>query len=76
MAAGDARPGYFGVSGPLEGVKVLDLSQIVSGPMAAAMLAEQGADVIKLESPGGDPVRSMGPKKGEVSAMFVAWWPM
>lgn len=60
------------MSGPLEGVRVLDLSQIVSGPMAAAMLGEQGADVIKLESPGGDPVRSMGPKKGDVSAMFVA----
>lgn len=65
------------MSGPLDGLKVLDLSQIVSGPMAAAMLGEQGADVIKLESPGGDPVRGMGPRKtisgkGGVSAMFVA----
>lgn len=60
------------MGGPLEGVKVLDLSQIVSGPMAAAMLGEQGAEVIKLESPGGDPVRGMGPRKGDVSAMFVA----
>jgi crotonobetainyl-CoA:carnitine CoA-transferase CaiB-like acyl-CoA transferase len=58
--------------GPLDGIRVLDLSQIVSGPMAAAMLGEQGADVIKLESPSGDPVRSMGPHKGDVSAMFVA----
>ncbi|GGI80456.1 CoA transferase [Polymorphobacter multimanifer] len=58
--------------GPLDGVKVLDLSQIVSGPMAAAMLADQGADVVKLESPNGDPVRGMGPRKGDVSAMFIA----
>jgi crotonobetainyl-CoA:carnitine CoA-transferase CaiB-like acyl-CoA transferase len=60
------------MSGPLDGVKVLDLSQIVSGPMAAAMLADQGADVVKLESPSGDPVRGMGPRKGDVSAMFIA----
>jgi crotonobetainyl-CoA:carnitine CoA-transferase CaiB-like acyl-CoA transferase len=60
------------MTGPLDGVKVLDLSQIVSGPMAAAMLADQGADVVKLESPAGDPVRGMGPKKGDVSAMFIA----
>lgn len=60
------------MAGPLDGVRVLDLSQIVSGPMAAAMLGEQGADVIKLESPSGDPVRAMGPRKGDLSAMFVA----
>jgi crotonobetainyl-CoA:carnitine CoA-transferase CaiB-like acyl-CoA transferase len=58
--------------GPLDGVKVLDLSQIVSGPMAAAWLADQGADVLKLESPSGDPVRTFGARKGEVSALFVA----
>lgn len=60
------------MAGPLDGVRVLDLTQIVSGPMAAAMLGEQGADVIKLESPSGDPVRAMGPRKGDLSAMFVA----
>ena len=58
--------------GPLAGIKVVELSQIVSGPMAAAMLADQGAEVIKVESPGGDPVRSMGPAKGDLSAMFIA----
>ena len=56
--------------GPLAGIRVLDLSQIVSGPMAAAWLADQGADVIKLESPGGDPVRQFGARKGTMSAIF------
>jgi crotonobetainyl-CoA:carnitine CoA-transferase CaiB-like acyl-CoA transferase len=58
--------------GPLEGVKVLDLSQIVSGPMAGAWLADQGADVLKLESPQGDPVRAVGTRKDNLSAIFVA----
>jgi crotonobetainyl-CoA:carnitine CoA-transferase CaiB-like acyl-CoA transferase len=58
--------------GPLQGVKVLDLSQIVSGPMAGAWLADQGAEVLKLESPEGDPVRTFGTRKENVSAIFVA----
>lgn len=60
------------MAGPLAGIKIVDLSQIVSGPMAVMMLAEQGAEVIKVESPGGDPVRSLGPRKGGLSAMFIA----
>lgn len=58
--------------GPLAGIRVLDLSQIVSGPMAAAWLGDQGADVIKLETPAGDPVRRVGARKGEMSAIFVS----
>lgn len=58
--------------GPLHGIKVLDLSQIVSGPMAAAWLTDQGAECIKLESPTGDPVRQFGARKGDMSAIFVA----
>lgn len=56
---------------PLNGIRVLDLSQIVSGPMAATMLADQGADVIKVEGPAGDPVRSFGPAKGPMSATCI-----
>ena len=57
--------------GPLAGIRVLDLSQIVSGPMAAVMLADQGADVIKVEGPAGDPVRTFGPAKGPMSATCI-----
>ena len=43
---------------PLAGLKVLELGQLITGPFAGKMLAEFGAEVIKIESPdGGDPLR-------------------
>ncbi len=57
---------------PLSGIRILDLSAVYSGPMAAALLADQGAEVIKVESPGGDICRRIGPAKGDLSATFVA----
>ena len=45
----------------LEGYKVLDLSWHISGPYCAKLLAQLGAEVIKIEKPGGDPARNMPP---------------
>jgi crotonobetainyl-CoA:carnitine CoA-transferase CaiB-like acyl-CoA transferase len=60
------------MSGPLTGVKVVDLSAMLSGPWATDLLGDQGADVIKVETPGkGDHVRDMGNQSGGMSAMFV-----
>ena len=48
------------INGPLSGYKILDLSRVLSGPAATMMLADQGADVIKIEPPAGDITRQMG----------------
>ena len=57
--------------GPLNGARIIDLSAVVSGPMAAVVLADQGAEVIKVEPPGwGDGVRYLGASRGGVSAIF------
>ena len=48
-------------TGALDGVVVIDLTQMLSGPFAAMLLADQGARVIKIEPPGGDQTRKFGP---------------
>ena len=58
--------------GPLEGVRVIDLTTIVSGPVATMMLADQGADVIKGEPPSGEQVRRMGIEHGGLTTTFVS----
>lgn len=59
---------------PLEGVRVLELARILAGPWAGQILADLGADVIKVESPGGDDTRQWGPpfveREGDVSAAY------
>jgi crotonobetainyl-CoA:carnitine CoA-transferase CaiB-like acyl-CoA transferase len=56
---------------PLQGIKVLDVSRILAGPWAGQMLADLGADVIKIERPGaGDDTRSWGPPYMPTTAGF------
>ena len=49
------------MTGALSGLRVLEIARNVSGPYASRLLAEQGADIIKVEPPGGDPSRAYGP---------------
>ncbi|WP_420450728.1 CaiB/BaiF CoA transferase family protein [Ilumatobacter sp.] len=59
-------------AGPLDGVRVIDFSVMISGPLAAMQLADQGADVIKVESPGfGDIMRLLGTQKGSMTGIFA-----
>ena len=56
----------------LEGYRVVDLSVAAAGPLATAILADQGADVIKVESPAGDFMRTIGTVRNGVSAVFAS----
>ena len=70
MSSPDATPRRR--TGPLAGVRVVDLSTMISGPLATMILGDQGADVIKVETPGsGDLVRHLGNTKRGFSATFA-----
>ena len=65
---GDDRP-----KGPLGGIDVVELSTMITAPSTGVMLADMGADVIKVENPaGGDPFRSFGPSRDD-SAHFLCY---
>lgn len=58
---------------PLTGVRVLDFSRLLPGPFCSLLLADMGAEVVKIEEPGqGDFVRVMPPHHGDLSAAFIA----
>src|SRR5690242_21884814 len=57
---------------PFAGLKVVDLSQGVAGPYAAMLLAQYGADVIKVEPPEGDWARGLGKRYGDLTAFSIA----
>jgi crotonobetainyl-CoA:carnitine CoA-transferase CaiB-like acyl-CoA transferase len=53
------------LAGPLQGLKVVDMTSVLMGPYASQMLADMGADVVKVEAPAGDLVRQIGPARHE-----------
>ena len=58
--------------GPLEGVRIIDLTSMVSGPMGAMMLADQGAEVIKVEPIAGEQLRHMAAPHNGVNPVFYS----
>jgi crotonobetainyl-CoA:carnitine CoA-transferase CaiB-like acyl-CoA transferase len=59
--------------GPLDGLLVADFSRVLAGPYATMLLGDLGADVVKVESPGGDDTRTwMPPTRGDVATYYLA----
>ncbi|HEY5438902.1 MAG TPA: CoA transferase [Acidimicrobiales bacterium] len=69
----DLDPTNVGTGLPLEGLRVLDLSRVLAGPLVAMIAGDLGADVIKVEGPGGDPVRFLAPPRfGDDATYYLA----
>ncbi len=59
------------MTAPLAGIKVLDITANMSGPFGTMILGDQGADVIKVEPPVGDPIRQLGTGSDGLSAYYA-----
>ncbi len=69
----DLDPINVGTGLPLEGIRVLDLSRVLAGPLCAMIAGDLGADVVKVEGPDGDPVRSLAPPwLGDQATYYLA----
>src|SRR6202158_4413514 len=70
MEMGTALPRRID-GGPLAGYRIVDLTMNMSGPLATMVLADQGADVVKVEPPGGEVIRRVGTGQGGTSTYFA-----
>lgn len=72
MSVNDVTPIIARKRGPLAGLRVIDMSAVVMGPWATHILADFGADVVKIEAPGGDVMRSAGEgRHAEMGPLFL-----
>ena len=71
--AGPEEPAAHAMPGPLDGYRIVDLTAMITGPLATMVLADQGAEVVKVEPPGGgDVMRYLSTMRGGMSTMFAA----
>src|SRR4051794_15276941 len=70
-AARPARATHQMTGKPLAGLRVLDFTTLLPGPLATLLLVETGAEVIKVERPGGEEMRGYAPQWGGISATFA-----
>ena len=59
------------MGGPLQGVRVFDMTHAGVGPWGTMILAAMGANVIKIETPAGDGIRNMRPRYNDLSAVYM-----
>ena len=68
-----ATPSSSTTPAPLQGVRIIDLSRILAGPICTQILGDLGAEIIKIESPQGDDTRTWGPPfHQKQSAYFIS----
>ena len=71
MTESASPPAPASTARPLDGVRILDFTRVLAGPLSTALLADLGAEVIKVEPPQGDDYRAIGPMRNGESALFT-----